>query len=282
MLATLAAEFWEGLAEAHPLEATYRGDRRFDDRMDDITPEATERERLRLLDIATRAEAIPEADLRPADRVTRGALIAEAAGGAAVNALDLEAWTVDPLEGWHIQLQNISSYQPVSVPDQAGAMVRRWRTFAPQLDQVVANLRRGAADGRVAVRTPVAKVVDAIGGTLEVADDDSPFLAALREPHEDWSQEHRSRFSNHLTATLHEQILPALTRYRTFLADEILPRARPDETPGLLALPGGVAAYRTLVRYHTTLDLEPEAVHETGLSEVARINAEMGALGRLV
>ena len=37
------------------------------------------------------------------------------------------------------------------------------------------------------------------------------------------------------------------------------------QSVGLSAIPGGTALYRVLVRAQTTLDLDPEAVHQTGL-----------------
>ena len=44
-------------------------------------------------------------------------------------------------------------------------------------------------------------------------------------------------------------------------------------------VPGGAEAYRDLIRVHTTLDLEPEAIHATGLKEIERIDAEFVELG---
>jgi uncharacterized protein (DUF885 family) len=41
---------------------------------------------------------------------------------------------------------------------------------------------------------------------------------------------------------------------------------------------GGVDGYRQLVRVHTSLDLEPEALHRIGLDEIARIDDELGDL----
>jgi len=51
-----------------------------------------------------------------------------------------------------------------------------------------------------------------------------------------------------------------------------------EEAPAAVGLgqyPGGAEAYRTLVRYHTTLDLTPEEIHRRGVEEVARIEGEM-------
>ena len=78
---------------------------------------------------------------------------------------------------------------------------------------------------------------------------------------------------------------PALASYRSFLRDDILLAARPDETPGLVHVPGGAAAYRALVRSHTSLpadECDPQAIHDFGLAEVARIRAEMAEIGARV
>src|SRR5439155_951006 len=71
-------------------------------------------------------------------------------------------------------------------------------------------------------------------------------------------------------------------RYREILEGEILPAARPQERPGIVHVPGGAEAYRTWIRVHTTLELEPEALHATGLAEIERIDAEFVELGRRV
>ncbi|MEW6072635.1 MAG: DUF885 domain-containing protein [Planctomycetota bacterium] len=91
-----------------------------------------------------------------------------------------------------------------------------------------------------------------------------------------------------LAATLRaveEHVYPGLAAFRDLLRDEILPAARADERPGLTHLPGGDAAYRVLVRQHTSLpaaECEPRAIHDYGLAEVTRIRAEIASLGEKV
>ena len=57
---------------------------------------------------------------------------------------------------------------------------------------------------------------------------------------------------------------------------EYLPRLRP--TISARDLPKGPAYYQQRVRYYTTLDLTPDAVHQMGLAEVSRIRREMDAV----
>ena len=44
-------------------------------------------------------------------------------------------------------------------------------------------------------------------------------------------------------------------------------------------MPGGAACYAALIRAHTSLALDPRAVHQLGLTELARIRAEIEQLG---
>ena len=281
-LARLAGEFWTATLAAHPIEATALGEPGHDDAVDDISPAAREAERTRLLAFAARARAIPTASLRGEDLVTRTALIEEAEGQAAVLGEHLEEWTVDVMEGWPTAIQSVSSLQSADTPERAAAMVDRWRAFGGLIDQLTANLRRGLADGRVAAHTPVARAIDAVTTTLATPDGESALLSPIRAPADGRSPAQRAAFAEALTAAVHDTIRPALARHRALLADEILPRSRPDDRPGIGHVPGGEVAYRTLVRRHTTLDVSPETLHATGLAEVARINDEMAALGERI
>lgn len=286
-LARLAQEFWADTLAAHPIEATSIGEPGHDDAVDDISPGAVERERLRLLDVAARARAIPESGLDAVELVTRTALIEETESEAEVLGEHLDDWTVDVVNGWPTAIQNVPSFQAADTPERAAAMVERWRGFGSLIDQLTANLRRGLRDGRVATHAPVARAIDALTTTLAMSDDESALLEPLRAAGGDGSAAagspaQRAAFAEALTAAVHDRIKPALARHRAFLADEVLPRARPDDRPGIAQLPGGEAAYRTLVRRHTTLDVAPEELHATGLAEVERINAEMAELGERV
>ncbi|MCA9540747.1 MAG: DUF885 domain-containing protein [Myxococcales bacterium] len=71
-------------------------------------------------------------------------------------------------------------------------------------------------------------------------------------------------------------MLPALRGYRNFLEREILPHSR--NRPGVDGLRDGAACYQAMIASHTGLEETPEAIHQLGLQEVARIQAEMQTL----
>lgn len=82
-------------------------------------------------------------------------------------------------------------------------------------------------------------------------------------------------FRTELRRLITAEINPALRE----LADTVAAaRPRAPERTGLDQYPGGEAAYRDLVRFHTGLDVSPEEIHRIGLAEVERIDARMAAL----
>lgn len=260
----LAADYWDAWLAQHPAFATAIGDRRFDDRLEDNSPAGRGAWRTQLDDFERRLAELND------DSVTASALKESMVADRGHLDADLEAFNVDPMDGPQVDLLNIPSFQPVRSAGEADALLARWSDMARYLDQAGENLRRGAAEGRIGVRTLVTKVIDEIDELLARPDDDWP----LMDPAEDWP-----RLREPLLAVIGETIRPAFERYRAVIRDEIAPHARPDDKPGLMHLPGGAEAYRLLVRAHTSLTLTAEQIHEVGLEEIRRIDSEFTELG---
>jgi uncharacterized protein (DUF885 family) len=70
------------------------------------------------------------------------------------------------------------------------------------------------------------------------------------------------------------QVNPALDSLATFLEAEV---ERASDSLGLARLPGGAEHYAALLRYHSTVDISPEAAHAAGIREVIRIAAKAAA-----
>jgi uncharacterized protein (DUF885 family) len=278
-LAELAREYWEERMANEPISATALGDRRFDDRLPDISPGGRAMVKKQYESTVSRCKEIPEDVLSDADRLTRTALLVDAGSLVDYYSCDLEDWTVDPLQGLQVELMNVESFQPIRTVSEGRAMVLRWRKIGPFIDQHVANLRGGAAGGKVAVRSGVEKVVDELEDLLAKPDAEWALLRPLKAEHMEWTDDENREFREGLTGSLRESARPGFVRYFEFLKSEILPKARPQEKPGIMHIPGGVAAYAKLIRVHTSLDLTPDEIHRTGLGEVDRINKQMEELG---
>jgi uncharacterized protein (DUF885 family) len=292
-LAAIAADYWEAALEADPLLGTAVGDRRFDDRMPDPTPEGIAATRDRAAALLARLETVDAPSLAPADRITASVLRESLRGDVAVLDADIGAWNVDSLEGIPAGLIVIPDYQRIDTPASGRAMVDRWHAMASYVDAHVANLRRSLAGGRVASLPPIDRNIALLDGLLAEPVERWPLcspLATLRDAGAGgasdgpsaWTTSERERFATDLRDAVETGVRPAFARLRGCLAAELRPVARTAAAPGMGHVEGGPAAYRDLVRYHTSLDLEPEALHQTGLDEIARIDRELEALAARV
>ena len=275
----LAAEYWEFRLKDEPLMATQLGDRRYDDSLPDITPEGRQRREDEYSYIMRRVRAIPQASLSDADRLTITALLVDAGSLLDYSQCRLEEWALDPLQGPQIEFSNIESYQPIETPEQGRAMVKRWVAMGPYFDSLIANLERGLEKGKTPVTICTEKVIDELRQTLGKPDSEWAMLRPTAVPHPDWSDQERREFGEGLADAVKNSVRPAYARFLQFLETKVLPKARPQEQPGISFIPGGRQAYARLIRYHTSLELTPEEIHQTGLREVARINAELVELG---
>lgn len=200
------------------------------------------------------------------ERATYGFLRHELESGIATRVCRSELWRVDQHSGPHLILSRLASRQPVGTRATRAAALARFRQYDDFFDQEIANLREGLQRGYSAPRNNVERVVAQLDGILARTGEASP----LYEPA---SRDSSATFQQQWLALLADSLYPALTRYRNFLRDEYLPKAR--TTTAVAALPDGEACYQALIQEATTLDLAPEELHKTGLQRMEKIHDDM-------
>ena len=87
----------------------------------------------------------------------------------------------------------------------------------------------------------------------------------------------RQRVLADAVAAIRDLVYPA---YQGWIDDYVALLPKTTGNHGVWALPDGEAFYQHQIRVHTTTDLTPDAVHDLGLREVARIEGEMDAILR--
>ncbi len=279
-LAKLCDDYWQGYLRFNPTEATAIGDRRYDAALDDNSPAGLAKEAKWLEGVRARARAVALKGLDAGDRLNRSALIEELENQLAVRSCHLERWNVDPLNGPQSSFMNLADYTVITTPEDAAHYVTRCRAMGGYFANHIANLAGGLPAGLVANQEAVKKVIaqlDEIQSQKNV--EDWAIARPALEPHESWSEADRTKFATHLAAAVREGLAPALTRYKAFLKDTILPAARQPEMAGMAAMPGGLDCYRKLIRVHTSLNKTPTELHQLGLDEVKRIRAAICELG---
>lgn len=147
------------------------------------------------------------------------------------------------------------------------------RAFPTVLDNAVVRFRRGLRSGVVDTRLTVSNMIGQIDALLAPKTEDSPFYSPVAAFPDAVPAVERPALRDAYAAAVRDEVYPAYRRLRAFLHDEYLPAAR--EQVGLSTMKDGAFLYRKLAERHTTVPIDPEAVHELGLAEVARIQREM-------
>jgi len=281
-LQALAAEHWEARLRDNPFMASGLGDRRYDAEVPDDSPRALEAEAARWRSELERARLIPEDALSVEDRVTRAMLVRGLEDLLSGRECHLEEWMVNHRGGAAAQILDLPSIQRRETKEDRQRLLARWRKLPGYLDQDAQNLRRGLLAGKTGTADAVGRVLGELDRLLAQPAADWPLMKPAAQSGLGAGSPERAALERDLAATIDapDGLRAAFGRYRDFLRQQVLPRARPDDQVGLKWVPGGSACYARLVRIHTTLDLSPAALHQLGLDEVKRIESELSALGQ--
>ncbi|MBA3056283.1 MAG: DUF885 domain-containing protein [Sphingomonadales bacterium] len=150
--------------------------------------------------------------------------------------------------------------------------------IGPVFDQAILRFREGMASGVVEPQLTVRNMIGQIDALLAQPIAQSPFYSPVRNFPKGVPVSARAKLRADYAAMLRDAVYPAYRRLRAFLHDEYLPASR--TSVGLSEMKGGAELYRRLLREHTSLTLDPAQVHQLGLGEVARIQAEMSGVQR--
>jgi len=183
-----------------------------------------------------------------------------------------ELWNVSPTwTGWQANLPVLAGMQSTTQPAAQQDAFARWSQVPKWLDDEIANLQEGLKQGYSAPKGNVTSVIGQVDAMLAAPIKDSPFvqMAKAGAP---------ASFRTRLEELEKTQIRPAIAKYKTFLTTTYLPAAR--EAIGVTANPQGQACYGAAVKYHATVDMTAQQIHDLGLAQMAKITAEMKEIGR--
>ncbi len=260
----LSEQFWEGILELNPTTATVYGDERYADRLEDPSPAGRAKARALMERTKAEAEAIPADDLALEDRITRDMLMVIADLGVEEDEQGTHRLrVVDQIGGPQTLLPQTCSFQAADTPERLEAFLARLRAYGPFMAANTGTLREGLATGLTAPRIVAERTVQQLERLLAIPLESAivPAMAQVA------SEADRER----VREVVRDVVYPADAAFLEVLRGDYLAATR--EEPGLWSAPGGDSLYRTQIRAWTTLDLEPQEVHQIGLDELAAIDS---------
>ena len=271
----LREEVWQATLDASPQLATSVGDRRGDGKLSDLSLAEYDRQTAERRAFLTRLEAIDESALPGDLRIDYAIMKRSFEDGLAGAAYDQNRYVIFTNRGgWFSWFASLPNRSPLFTTADYESYVSRLEAFAQVNADGIERSREAVARGLTQPCGPMEGLEDRI--SQQIVDDytQSPFWSPFAEKPSTVSDGEWKSLKTRAGVALEEAVFPSYRAFRDFYVDEYQPNCRTG-TPGILATPGGEDYYAYRVRSFTTTDMTPDEVHTLGLSEVARIRAEM-------
>lgn len=265
----------------NPIFASGLGDHRFDDRFGDYASASWMADSLGIEQESLEALGhVDRTQLRGEDLVTYDAFKRQRELAIGGYRYPTELLALDQFDNLALDFAELASgtgAHPFRTTRDYDCFLARMDGFVAWTEQTINNLRAGVSKGVVLPRVVVERTLPQLE---EFARIDDPRQSVFWQPLLNFppgpSVADRKRLTANYEEKLRTRVIPAYRRLHDYLAAEYLPKAR--DTVAWSDLPGGDYWYAWLVRLHTTTDLTPDAVHELGLREVARLRDSLAGL----
>jgi uncharacterized protein (DUF885 family) len=282
---TMLDNYWRGLMELQPLDATQFGDNSMNDQFKNTCTQAYREEvRKFYLGYLDSLKNFNPDDMSEEDALSYKVLKFDA--DIQLEKGKYDTWKIpftqmgdatNTLSGNIVlamgQYGSGESSQPFRTVKDYDNWLQRVHGYTIWCDSAIQNFRQGIATNYVLPKTLVVKMIDICNGLISTDDTKSIFYGPVKNLPAAFSDSEKVRITMAYKAAIKNELNVAHAKMSAFLRNEYLPRAR--STSGVGDLPDGINYYKWCVKHWTTTDQTLDEIYNTGLSEVKRIHKEM-------
>ena len=267
-------EYYESELRNFPQRATAYGDYRYNDQLADYSLAAIAHRDKSNRDFLARLQAIPTTGFSNQDQLSHDLLIRVLQQRIADYDLKEFEMPITQQSGIHTELADL----PLSVPFDSVKHYEDYISRLHQIPRVFAQstevLRAGMKDNLMPVRFLLERLPAQCQGIIDA----DPFLLPTKKYPSSISPEDQKRLTHQIINAIHNDVFPAYKSFATFLATDYAPHGR--TTLAITSLRDGQKRYENDIYARTTTHMSPDEIHQLGLGEVDRIEAEMTALAK--
>jgi len=269
----LLQEQWEYTLKNNPETATVLGDLRYNNRWTELSKNQIEKDKKSTQDFLKRFEVIDSTGFSATDKLNKDLMIYQLKESLKSYDLKLYEMPFNQMWGLHLQFPGFISSIPFNNAKQYQDYISRLKQIPLILDQGTQLAKQGQKDGLMPPKYLIEKVAKQINSIATPVGKDSVFASPLKQFPNNISKAEQERLSREMLQAIDQYVRPAYQKLGTFIQKDYLPYGRQHE--GIWSLPNGDELYRFYVENNTTTLESPENIHQLGLKEVARIEAEM-------
>jgi uncharacterized protein (DUF885 family) len=269
----LLHEQWEYTMRSNPLYASFLGDKRYNDQLDDFSQKHIDDDLEQSRHFLARFNAIDTTGFPEQEILNKQLMVRDLK--MTLDGARFKSWEmpVNQFNGIHIdmpQLVNILSFE--SVKDYED-YISRLKKMPLLFDQTMVQMGKGMSEHLIPPKVLLDQVVKQANDIATTPAEKSPFAHPFDKFPDAIPEADRKRLRAAGLAALHDSAIPAYVKFTAFVRDEYAPKGRTD--PGVWSLPDGAERYAFRAKESTTTDLTPDEIHALGLAQVREIETRM-------
>ncbi len=275
----LREEVWQWTLDNSPWLTTSIGDRRNDGELDDPSLEGFEERLGETREFLARLEVI-DAEALPDNLAIDYALMARDFRDT------LEAAEFDHTRyitftnrgGPQGAISSLPYSSPLFTVADYDSYLSRIEAFPEYIQAFIARNEGGIERGLTQPCEPMEGYEASVAGLIAESPEDSVWWQAFETRPSAISESDWADLQVRARTAISEGAFEGLGTFLEYYEEDYAPNCRDGASPGIGETPGGQEYYAYRVRSFTTTEMTPQEVHDLGLSEVARIRAEMEAV----
>jgi uncharacterized protein (DUF885 family) len=252
-----------------PERATAFGDYRYNDKLAEYSLAAIAQRNQTNQDFLVRLQAIETTGFSDQDQLSHDLMVRVLQQRIADYNLKEYEMPINQQNGVHTSLADLPLSMPFTTVKQYEDYIARLHQIPRVLSQTAEVLRAGMKDKLMPVKFLLEKIPVQCQGIIDA----DPFLIPTRKYPASISPEEQKRLTQQITEAINTDVIPAYKTFAKFVSTEYAPQGR--TTLAITSLSDGERRYENAIYARTTTHLSPDEIHQIGLHEIDRIQAEM-------
>jgi len=267
-------EQYESDLRNFPERATAYGDYRYNDQLADHSLDAIVRRHKTDEIFLIRLQGLPTSGFTDQDQLSHDLMVRVLQQRIADFDLKEYEMPINQQNGIHTSLADLPLSVPFDSVKHYEDYIARLHQIPRVLSQTTEVLRAGMKDKLMPVKFLLEKLPAQCQGVIDA----DPFLIPTKKFPADISTEDQKRLTQQITDAVNSDVIPAYKTFATFLSTEYAPQGR--AILAITSLADGEKRYENDIYGRTTTHMSPDEIHQLGLREIDRIQAEMLAIAK--
>jgi uncharacterized protein (DUF885 family) len=267
-------EQYESDLRNSPERATAYGDYRYNDQLSDHSLSTIAARHKTDVEFMKRLQAIPTAGFSDQDQLSHDLMARVLEQRIADFDLKEYEMPVNQMNGIHTGLADLPLSVPFDSVKHYEDYIARLHQIPRVLSQTTESMRAGMKDKLMPVKFLLEKIPVQCQGIVDA----DPFLLPTKKYPASISAEDQKRLTQQITDAINTDVIPAYKAFASFVSKEYAPQGR--TALAVTSLPDGEKRYQNDIYGRTTTRMTADEIHQLGLKEIERIQAEMTVIAK--